>query len=397
MKRTKTMKRIAFLTSAVALAGLLAGPANAEILAMVNYESKPKDSLKGLKMPVGMRVRREGIAIIDVDPKSPNFGKIMKNIKLPPDHVAHHIFYNRDQTKAYLTSLAKSELRVIDMTNPKFPMKRVLVPDCQAGEDVVFSDDNKTWYYTCMGTNRIIVGNAETDEVTKIIGVPKYPHGIAIHDGIDRILTTSTVRASDLKDPGTTISEIVASTGQVLRTYETVKGSKKGLAPVEVLFVPGSNPPVAYITNMFGGSLSTAKWNPVSERFDVGMAFDFGPTKTGIPLEIYFTPDGQWMYVTTAKPGHFHIFDIKTDASRPRLIKSIATGEGAHHVGFTKDWQYAIVQNSFLNLPGMSDGSISVIDLKAQKVVATVDTLKKAGYNPNSLVLLPKWNHLAGH
>lgn len=392
------MRHIAILAGAAVLAAAIAaGPANAEILAMVNYESKPKDSLKGLKLPVGMRVRREGIAIIDVDPKSPNFGKIKQDLRLPPDHVAHHIFYNRDMTKAYITSLAKSELRVIDMTAPKLKMKRVLVPDCQAGENVILSEDNKTWYYTCMGTNRVIVGNAETDEVTNVITVPKYPHGITIHSGIDRILTTSTVNATNLKDPGTTITEIQASTGKVLRTYETTPGSKKGLAPVEVLFVPNTNPPVAYVTNMFGGSLSAAKWNPVSERFDLSLAFDFEPTKTGIPLEIYFTPDGHWMYITTAKPGHLHIFDIKTDATRPRLIKTIKTGEGAHHVGFTKDWKLAVVQNSFLNLPGMSDGSISIVDLEKQEVIATVDTLKKNGYNPNSLVLLPKWNHLAGH
>jgi hypothetical protein len=37
------------------------------------------------------------------------------------------------------------------------------------------------------------------------------------------------------------------------------------------------------------------------------------------------------------------------------------------------------------------------VDLKEQKVIASVDTLKNKGYNPNSIVLLPKWNHLAGH
>ena len=46
------------------LAGLLLCPllAQAEILAMLNYESKP-----------GQTPRREGIAIIDVDPESKNF------------------------------------------------------------------------------------------------------------------------------------------------------------------------------------------------------------------------------------------------------------------------------------------------------------------------------------
>jgi hypothetical protein len=66
-------------------------------------------------------------------------------------------------------------------------------------------------------------------------------------------------------------------------------------------------------------------------------------------------------------------------------------------VGFTKDFGLAFVQNAFINLPGMSDGSITVIDLNKGEIVATIETLKNAGYNPNSLILLPEWNHLAGH
>ncbi|HEX9156117.1 MAG TPA: YncE family protein, partial [Nitrospira sp.] len=63
--------------------------ASAEILALLNYESKP-----------GQPVRREGIAIMDIDPESADFGKILMEIPLPSDLVAHHIFFNRDKSKA---------------------------------------------------------------------------------------------------------------------------------------------------------------------------------------------------------------------------------------------------------------------------------------------------------
>ncbi|MDA1001226.1 MAG: hypothetical protein O2807_12030 [bacterium] len=66
-------------------------------------------------------------------------------------------------------------------------------------------------------------------------------------------------------------------------------------------------------------------------------------------------------------------------------------------MAFTQDEKYAFVQNALLNLPGMSDGSVTVVDLKKEKVVRSMDTLKKMGLNPNCIVLLPKWNHLAGH
>ena len=55
------------------------------------------------------------------------------------------------------------------------------------------------------------------------------------------------------------------------------------------------------------------------------------------------------------------------------------------------------MQNSFLNLPGMRDGSVTVVDLKTQKAVASMDTLKNMGFNPNSIVLLPQWNEMGGH
>lgn len=373
--------------------------ADAEILAMMNYESKPADALKAFKNPVPGQTRQEGIAVVDVDPASPNYGKTVETIPLPSDLVAHHIFYNRDSSKAYVTSLGKGELRVIDMSKRPFAAKVIAVPECQVGEDVVFSDDNKTWYLTCMGSGKLIIGDAVTDQPAKTVTLPKpYPHGVAVHSGIDRVLATDTVRASDLKDAGETISVIEASTGTVLGTHKvSTKPSPAGEAPVEILFMPRSDPPLAYVTNMFGGTLWTATWNPSKKDFDVAQAFDFGTVKVGVPLEMYFNNKGDRLYVTTAKPGHLHVFDISSDPRHPKLLKSIATAEGAHHVAFTNDERLAYVQNSLLNLPGMSDGSVTIVDLAKGEAVGSMNSLKDAGFNPNSIVLLPQWNHPAGH
>jgi hypothetical protein len=391
-----SIRHAALVATALALAPSLVF---AQIHAMVNYETKSPESLKALKTPIAAPARKEGIAIIDVDPKSKTFGQMIQDLELPGDLVAHHIFYNRDQTKAYITALGKPELRVIDMRQQPLALKTIAVPDCQVGEDVVFSADNRRWYLTCMGSQAMVEGDAQADKPIRTVKLSKpYPHGIAIHDGIDRILVTSTVRASDLGDAGETITAIEISTGKVLESYKlSKKASPAGEAPVEILFVPGAKTPVAYVTNMYGGSLWTATWNAQKKNFDVALAHDFSAQKAGVPLEIYFTPKSDMMYVTTAKPGHLHIFDLKAGPGKPKLVKSIATAEGAHHVAFTKDWRYAFVQNALLNLPGMSDGSITIVDLKEQKVIGSVDTLKNEGYNPNSIVLLPKWNDLAGH
>lgn len=372
---------------------------SAEILAMLNYESKPDDSLKELKMPFGAQARREGLAIMDVDPKSDAFGEILMDIPLPSDLVAHHIFYNRDATKAYVIALGKSELRAVDMTQNPYRVKVIDVPTCEVGEDVVFSADNTTWYATCMGSSVVIMGDAINDTYEKTIELPvPYPHGIAIHEGIDRMLVTSTVRASDLGDPGETITALKLSSGEAVKTYKVSnQESPSGEAPVEILFVPGSNPPVAYITNMFGNSLWTATWDPATKDFDVAEAYSFAGSEASVPLEIYFTENAQQMYITTASPGHLHVFDLSENLHKPKLVKSVPTAEGAHHVGLTKDGRYAVVQNSFINLPGMSDGSLTVIDRSDHSVVASIDTFKENGWAPNCIVLLPAWNDPAGH
>jgi len=384
-------------TTAGLLAAIAPGIAQGEILAMMNYESKPAESLKSLNLTVPQE-RREGIAVVDVDPDSPTFGKILMDIPLPSDLVAHHIFYDRKQEKAYVTALGKSELRVFDLNQFPYRLKRIDVPQCKMAEDVIFSEDNSTWYLTCMNSANVVVGDVNTDKIKTTLSLPNsYPHGLAVLTAIDRILVTSTI-SGDMKEPHDFVTVVEISTGKVLgRKKLSLKDSPAGVAPVELLQVPGSNPPIVYATNMFGGTLWTATWNPSKQDFDVAEAFDLNKSKSGVPLEIYFNKAADRMYVSTSNPGKFLIFDISGDATQPRLLKTLPTAEGAHHVAFTKDGRYAFVQNSFINLPGMRDGSVTVIDMRSKAVVRSMDTLKNNGLNPNSIVLLPEWNDLMGH
>ncbi len=382
------MKRLSCMAlGAIFALGLLAVPAQAEILAMVNYETKPDQGF-----------RKEGIAIVDVDPESANFGKILTDIPLPPGLHNHHIFYNKDASKAYLTVFGENALYVLDLKRYPYRINVVSVPDCKVGEDIVFSGDGAKWYLTCMGSNAVIVGDAVSDKPIQTINTPKpYPHGIAIHDGIDRILITETIK-HDLTEPGETITVIEASTGKPLNSHKVSnKPSPSGVAPVEILFVPGSNPPTAYITNMFGASVWTATWDAAKKDFNVRQTIDLAPLNGGVPLELYFNKTGDRLYLTTANPGKLHIFDLSGGPLAPKLLKTIDTAGGAHHVAFTKDGRYAFVQNNLLGLDGMNDASITVIDLNEEKAIKSLYNFKNRGLNPNLIVLLPEWNDPAGH
>lgn len=385
------------ITVIILVLGAYSSTSQGEILALINYESKPADSLKSLKLS-GTQQREEGIAVMDVDPKSDAFGKILIDIPLPADLVAHHIFYDKKMTKAYITALGKSELRVMDLNQFPYRLKLIELDNCKMGEDVVFSADNSKWYLTCMGSDNVYVGDTKTDKLLDEIKMPQpYPHGIAINNDIDRILVTSTV-SPDMTKAGDYISVIEASTHKVMKSIKVSnKDGPAGEAPVEVLFVPNSNPVVAYVTNMQGGTLWTLTWDEKKKDFDAAEVFDFSTEGAGVPLEIYFSDDANTLYVSTAKPGKVHVFDISKNSAKPNLVKTYVTAEGAHHIAFTKDGSLGFVQNSFLNLPGMSDGEITVVDMASNEVTHRIDTFKANGFNPNSIVLLPEWNHLAGH
>ena len=235
---------LAYITAALISVIIIPDTAKAEILAMMNYESKPAESLKSLKL-TGARERTEGIAIIDVDPDAPTFGKILMDIPLPPDLVAHHIFYDRKMEKAYVTALGKPELHVFNLNEFPYRLKRIDVPKCVMGEDVVFSEDNKTWYLTCMNSANVYFGDTQTDEITGLIDIPgANPHGLVVLSDIDRLLVTSTI-TGDLKTPKEDLIVIEASTQKVLGKLKmSLKKSPSGVAPVELLRVPGSDPEV---------------------------------------------------------------------------------------------------------------------------------------------------------
>jgi DNA-binding beta-propeller fold protein YncE len=388
-------KLTTYLTSIAIVFG--SSTASAEILAMMNYESKTPEQVKSLKLS-GPQERREGIAIIDVDPESANFGKLLVDIPLDPTGFAHHIFYDRTMTKAYVAGLGQPALQVMDLTEFPYRLRTIDVPNCVMAEDVIIDSANQNWYLTCLNSSNVWRGSVATDEITGEIKLPGiYPHGLAVDTDIDRIIVTSTITA-DLKSPQEVVAVVKASTLEPLSEIKlSLKESPSGEAPVEILSVPGAATPTFYVTNMFGATLWALQWSEAKQDFDASQVIDFNEMGAGVALEMYFNNAGDRMYVTTGVPGQLHIFDMAGGAMAPKLVKSLPAGEGAHHVGVTKDERYGFVQNALLNLPGLSDGSITVVDLAKGEVVGSVDTLKDMGLNPNSLVLLPEWNHFAGH
>ena len=376
------------LATATSVFAIAAGGAAAEQTALVLYETKGSDQSQ----------RQDGVAFVELDPASPDYGQILAQIPLPPEFQSHHIFYNPARTKAYVTSLATPELRVFDVTEFPYRHRSVEVADCEVGEDVSFSEAQGKWYLTCMGSSVVIVGDAETDEVLETIAMPApWPHGVATNDKIDRQLVTSTANPfSDAPEWGEEIVVLQPSTGEVLSTHKVSHApSPSGAGPVEAFFVPGVEPALVYITNM-EGSLWLAEWQPESADFAFREEFRFDELGQAVTLEVYFNEANDRAYVTSAMPGHLNAFDI-TDPREPEHLWAAEAAGGAHHLVFSPDGSRAYVQNSLLNIEGMNDGSISVIDLETGEKIDSIDTFKDAGLTINTLVLTPEAEDFHSH
>lgn len=216
-----------------------------------------------------------------------------------------------------------------------------------------------------------------------------WPHGITVRDDLGRVLVTSTFNPAVTGGYGDSITELDLATGEVIAVHRTSEAASPAASgPVEIFFVPHSEPPVAYVTNMVQGDLWIAEWDPEEATFSLREAFDFAAIEQGMPLEVYFDEDAARAFVTTAMPGHVNAFDI-SDPLAPRHLGAVATAAGAHHMIFSADGRLAYVQNGLMNLEGINDGSITVVDLEAMVAVGSIDTLKEAGFTVNMIEGMP--------
>ncbi len=381
---------------------LLLGPsvANAEILAMVPYETKPEESLRALRLEGAVLNQRDGIAIIDVDPESETFGKWLADFPLPEDLSAHHLFYNPALTKVYVTGYTeKRQMHVMDLTRVPYRFKRVDIPDCLRLDSVAFSGDGERWFLSCAESPNFIVGDAGTDQVTQVVDMsPWFSHGIALHPGINRLIVTESFAGIGRSEHGDNIVVYDPDTLTALSRHKvTLKPSPSRTLPVLIAFVPGADPPVAYVTTAAGGvdnhgSLWAASWVPTEATFQVQELFDFSQIEHKLAIAIGFNHAADRAFVTTAHPGAFHIFDIGADPLKPRLVNTLLCAQGAHHMAFSPDGRYAFVENGIATAPGMNDGSITVIDLEKETVVGTINTLKDQGLTLADILLLPEWH-----
>lgn len=341
------------------------------ITALINYRT------------IDEKREKDGLAIIDLNPHSESFGNILQDVPVGKDVLLHHPYYNSDKTKIYNTALMGDRLYNVKIHDSKiFDVSPIDTGSCIVGEDMIFSQDGERFYLTCMGSNNVLVFDANTDELIDEIfssqedseAYTKYPHGISTNEKIDRMIVTQTVSPA-LDDPQSSVTVIEFSTGKVLSNIKLEKTEGTPSAPVEVLFNPNFS--LAYVSGMLDGTIWVLIWDEDTQSFIPKLVDDGTQRDHSWPLDLIIGPNGN-LFVSFAIPGVVNEYSLE-NPEEPELIRTMPAMPGAHHTLFSENGKYMFVQNNLLNLEGLNSGTISVVDLTSGNLIATIDDTLKQG------------------
>ncbi len=392
------MKRIMVLAITCALFALT-GWSKSEQTAKnesLNEETQAVVLLSGLPG----RNTSDSIAIVELDPNSANFGKVLYDYPLPEfDAPLHHLYYS-PSGRLYATglgtecSLAELKLNRDASGSPKITdLNCIDTQGQQVGEDIMWHSVNGKDYMfvTFLGGRGVeqadggTVGvfNPQTNEVIKIIEARKsevpegspyimYPHGISAYG--DRMVVTSTVHPDLKTGVGNALTVIDLNTFEPIENIITEDAKPVGFpsSPVEVLFVRPSIvegvKPAVLVNTMFGFETWKIPYDEANKSFGKPeKLYDGASNGTGVPLEFY--GNEKELFISHALPGVVKRYDLKKLPDLVSSGKDIKAEAGAHHMIFYEDnegRELIAIQNNLLNLGDAKDNDPSDVDFIAK-------------------------------
>lgn len=294
------------------------------------------------------------ISVIDTERN-----ELVDTIRLKDASFPHHLYLNADTSQMVLA------VPGVDLSmghsggahHPEGAMGAVLLLDASTGatlrarslaatnHNAIFSPDGQeVWTSQATDSGAVLVLDATTLEVKQRVDVGQGPAEVTFSaDG----------RSAFVANGGSgSVTVIDVDSKTVLDTIEV------GQTPVGAW--QGSNG-IAYVDNE--GSKSLTAIDTVS--LEILNTYDLGFT----PGMAALGPDGE-VWVTDADNGAV----VLLSASDGSTSAEITTGAGAHGIVFSADGSFAYVSNQ-------SDGTVSVTDVVALNVTATIGV----GSRPNGL------------
>lgn len=362
----------------------------------------------------------DGIMLLNLDPDSADFGTIVQKFELGVGVTPHHLYYNRDESRLYNTTLGGEYLYEIMLERDENGAPTIIdavaldTGDSTVGEDMYFSEDGSRFWVTFVGgfggetDGTVGVFDATTNALIETIVAPisndptngepyiMYPHGISANEELGYLMVTSAAHAQ-LTGFGNTVTMIDMATSQPTQTMLVSDTQDDLSVVVEVLLLRDEFPTYALATTMLAGDIWLAPYDATAFG-DFTKVFDGSDNNLGFALGLYIGPGDDpesdadnLLYVSFGVPGIVNVYSLDHLPELP-LVKSFPAEAGAHHLGFFKTEagrEAMLIQNNLLNLndplPPLNAGSLMIVDIHSGELLGRIDLPSEYGLLPESI------------
>ncbi len=346
------------------------------------------------------------LAVIDFDRKSPDYGRVLRTLPLPPPgntgNEPHHCHTSVDQTILAcggLLSVLKGQndiffFDITDARNPKF-LSSTRAPNSSITDDFLPLPDGG-FLVTNMGSasggagGRLVEFDRNLNLVAEHPAVPPADGGFNPH-GMDVDFSRNMLVTSDFVNPVTTLN---AFSGDVqlrsslrfwdLRDRRITRSVflPDNAGTMDVKLIPGDSHGRAVTVNMFTGLMYSV--DPTDGSYD--QAFDTEditphvdtPVRGGMPGLLAVPRGGRRLITATLMAGQVVMLDISNPKRFEQVsVVSFGKNTGPHSVHLTHDDKRLVVTDYFLNQDGFGkvhldgDHKVHVLDVRENSL--TVD------------------------
>jgi len=316
------------------------------------------------------RTAPDFLAVINFDPTSANYGKVIATAPLPQPGATgnefHHIGLSADGKVAACGGLlsvlkGQKEIYFFDVSDPAAPkFISAADPPLSAITDEFHALPEGGFLVTMMGgaqghaPGRVAEFDKDLNLVREHPENPPEdgfnPHGISVRPEINLMVT------SDFICPSTTLNAVPGGLdlrGSVrvwnLRRREILRtlNIPNAAGTIDVKLVPGDPHQRGFTAGMIDDHLYLFNARSGSVR----SVFDFASiAKGGWPQLMRITSDGSRLFVSMNQAGKIAMFDI-SNPEQPRLLKALDLGaaSGPHYVALTADEKRLVISDYFLN------------------------------------------------
>ena len=309
---------------------------------------------------------------IDVNPKSPKFGKVINSASVGSRGEAHHMGFTDDRRFIWAGGLAGADIFVFDIgTDPSTP--KLVNTIKHMAENTGFIGPHT--YYALPGRMLVqalsnskdkggVTGMALYSNKGEFItsyamptdnGGDGYGYDLAVNPKKNVLLTSSFTGYANYMRP---LGEVVSDAEAMKRFGNTmVVWDLKTMQPKKVLNVPGAPLEIRWSLKpgdswaVTASALTSKIWLVKQDAKGEWQAKDVAtigdPSKIPLPVDISITRDGKGLWVNTFMDGKTRYFDL-SNPEAPKQTYEKVTGKQVNMVSQSWDGKRVYVTSSLL-------------------------------------------------